>query len=118
MARILVIDDDYEIRLALRKLLELSGYEVIEAANGHDGARLYSRNPVDLIITDIFMPDKDGVEVLLELRTDYPDIKVIVISGEGRNFLPAAQDFGALRTFPKPFPSQELLQAVKELLET
>ena len=117
MARILVIDDDYEVRVSLRKMLEMAGHRVIEASNGEEGVRLYSQNPTDLIITDILMPEKDGVEALLELRTDFPDIKVIVISGEGKELLATASEFGALRVFEKPFRVQEILSAVKELLE-
>ncbi len=116
MARILVIDADYEIRMLLRKMLEMAGHRVIEASNGEEGIRLYSQNPMDLIITDILMPEKDGVEALLELRTDFPDIKVIVISGKGKYLLPTASEFGALRVFEKPLKMQEILSTVKELL--
>ena len=116
LARILVIDDSSEIRVSLRKMLEVAGHKIIEASNGEEGVRLYSQNPTDLIITDILMPDKDGIEALLELRTDFPDIKVIVISGKGKELLPTASEFGARRVFEKPFRVQEILSAVKELL--
>jgi|SaaInl7_200m_RNA_FD_contig_51_1357161_length_1123_multi_34_in_0_out_0_2 DNA-binding NtrC family response regulator len=117
MAQILVIDDDYSIRSAVRKVLEKEGHDVIEALNGEEGARMYTRFPVDLVITDILMPEKDGVEVLLELRADHPNIKAIVISGEGQEFLPAAEEFGALRTLSKPFRPSKLIQIVREVLE-
>lgn len=116
MARILIIDDARDIRVALRKLLERVGYEVLEAANGMEASRLYNASPVDLVITDILMPEKDGVEILLELRKAHPGIKAIVISGEGQEFLPVAEDFGALRTFSKPFEPGEVLRTVKELV--
>ncbi len=116
MAHILIIDDDYSIRRALRTVLEKEGHDVVEAINGADGARLYTKFPIDLIITDILMPEKDGVEVLLELRADHPSIKAIVISGEGQEFLPAAEEFGALRTMSKPFKPSKLIQTVREVL--
>ena len=116
MAQILIIDDDYDVRRAVRKVLEREGHDVIEALNGEEGAKLYGKFPVDLVITDILMPEKDGVEVLLELRSDHPDIKAIVISGEGQEFLPAAEEFGALRTLSKPFKPSKLIQVVREVL--
>ena len=116
MARILVIDDDYEIRLALKKLLERDGHEVLQASNGKEGARVYGTESLDLIITDLLMPEKDGVEVLLDLRTNHPETKAIVISGEGQEFLPAAEDFGALHTFSKPFNGKEVIATVRRIL--
>jgi len=116
MAQILIIDDDYSVRRALRTVLEKEGHDVVEAINGEEGARLFTKFPIDLVITDILMPEKDGVEVLLELRADHPNIKAIVISGEGQEFLPAAEEFGALRTLSKPFRPSKLITVVREVL--
>ena len=120
MKRILVIDDDDQVRSLLRDMLELAGYQVVDAPNGKAGARLYRQSPTDLVITDIFMPEKEGLETIRELRQDFPEVKIIAISGGGRMgdfaYLPAAEKFGALRTFVKPFDLHQLLSAVRELL--
>ena len=117
MGRILIMEDDEAIRLALRKALVMAGHEVMEAGNGAEGAIIYGKTPPpDLIITDILMPDRDGTEALLDLRTTLPGIKLIVISGNAQEFLPIATDLGAHRTFAKPFKSQEIINAVDELL--
>jgi DNA-binding NarL/FixJ family response regulator len=116
LARILIIDDEREVRMALRAILERAGHTVIEAPNGDQGARLYALSPTEVVITDIVMPGKDGVETLMELRADFPNIKIIVISGEADDLLPAVQQFGARFAFPKPLRSKEILAAIDELL--
>jgi len=118
---ILVIDDDDQIRDMLRKMLERSGYDVEEAADGIEGIRLYRQKPVDLIITDILMPKKDGKETILEIREESPDAKIIAMTGGGwigpEIDLDIAEKLGAMRTFAKPIQQEELLEAVRELLE-
>lgn len=116
MGRILIMEDDESIRLALRKSLDRAGHEVFEAGNGAEGAAIYRVTPPDLIITDILMPDQDGVEALLDLRNHLPDVKIIVISGNAQEFLPIARDLGAHKTFAKPFQQSEIIEAVEELL--
>ncbi|MDA0745783.1 MAG: response regulator [bacterium] len=116
MARILILDDTYNIRVGLRALLEQAGYEVQDAANGQEGATLYNQHPPDLIITDVLMPEKGGMEVLLDLRYSFPDVKVIAISGMAADVLPTLKQMGAHRTFVKPFKGKDILQAVAELL--
>jgi DNA-binding NtrC family response regulator len=120
MARILIIDDDVHILRMLRQTLERKGYEVIEASNGKEGIRLYREEPADLIITDLIMPEKEGIETIKELRRDFPQLKIIAISGGGRigaeAYLPMAKKLGAMRTFIKPIAREELLEAVRELL--
>ena len=116
MARILIMDDDASVRTALKNLLQQEGHEITEAPNAFEGAKIYSTSAPDLIITDLLMPEKDGVEALLELRSQYPTIKTIVISGDAPEFLPIVEDLGACRTFPKPFKNQDVLAAVRELL--
>lgn len=119
-SRILIIDDEVQIREVLTQILTRDGYEVVNAANGKIGMKLCREQPVDLIITDIIMPEKDGIEMILELRHDFPDLKIIAISGGGRlgpdGYLEMAQKLGAHRTFFKPFNRKEILDAVKELL--
>lgn len=117
MARILIMDDDETVRVALRTLLQKHGHDVIEAMNAIEGAKTYNQEHLDLVITDILMPERDGVEALLELRTQQPQIKTIVISGEAPEFLPIVEDLGANRAIAKPFKGQEVLDAVNELLE-
>ena len=120
MAKILIIDDEEQVRLYLRSILEPEGHEVVEAPDGKVGLQLYREEPVDLIITDVFMPEKEGLETIRELRSEYPEVKIIAISGGGRtgnlDFLPLAKTFGALRTLAKPFDRQEMLDAVQEVL--
>ncbi len=120
MARILVIDDDPQIRTLLRKILERAGYEVIDAEDGVAGTDLYRESPTDLVITDILMPGKSGWEAILELRRDFPDVKIIAISGGGKlgpfSYLMMAKRFGARHIFSKPLQRNTLLAAVNELI--
>ncbi len=118
MARILVIEDDEQVREVLRKMLEGAGYDVEDAPDGVEGVQTYKEDPADLVITDLFMPEKDGVETIRELQRDYPDVKVIAITGVRGSFsrIPAADNLGAKRTFVKPFSSKEMLEAVEEVL--
>lgn len=121
MKSILVIDDNIYVRSLLREMLELANYDVTEAPNGEVGARLFRQEPVDLVITDIFMPEKEGLETIRELRRDFPGVKIIAISGGGSRgdlaFLPTAKKLGAHYTFVKPFEMDEMLAAVHELLD-
>lgn len=118
--RILVIDDDDQIRELIREVLERGGHDVLEAENGDTGLRKLQDETVDVVVTDIIMPDKDGLETITELRADYPDIKIVAISGGGRrvnrDYLPTAQAFGADRVLYKPFRPQEVLQAVADVV--
>jgi CheY-like chemotaxis protein len=121
MGRILVVDDDAGVRLTLRTILELAGHEVIEASNGKVAVSSYRRNPVDVLILDLFMPEKEGLEVIMELKRDFPDVKIIAISGGGslgikESSLRAAGHLGAARTFAKPFKIEDIIAAVTELL--
>jgi len=119
---ILIIDDDPQVLAMLRQRLMRNGYEVIEAADGKEGVKIYRENPTDLIITDLIMPEKEGIEIIIELRRDFPDIKIIAMSGGGRvspdQYLPMAKGLGARYTFAKPIEMEELLQAINELLRS
>ena len=119
MARILIIDDEAGIRALLRTTLETAGYEVTEAANGRQGLEQYRHAQTDLIITDIAMPELNGLDMILELTRQFLDVKVIAISDEGgeSDALDVARLLGARRTFQKPFSMQKLLGAVRYELE-
>lgn len=120
MARILIIDDEDELRSMLRRMLEQAGHEVTEAVNGAEGIKLYERDRPDLIITDIIMPEKEGVETIIALRQADPNLPIIAISGGGRleatDFLTMAKKLGARHTLSKPFRRDQLLEAVGECL--
>ena len=120
MQRVLVIDDDEQVRALLYEILERAGFEVVEASNGVEGLKLYRNHPTDLVITDLIMPEKEGVETIMELRSQFPNARIIAISGGqragGRDYLPIAARLGARRTVAKPFSRQEILEAVRETL--
>ena len=120
MARILIIDDEDELRFLLRQMLEHAGHEVTEAVNGAEGIELFERDSHELIITDIIMPEKEGVETILALRRTDPKLPIIAISGGGRldatDFLTMAKKLGARHTLAKPFRRDQLLDAVSECL--
>jgi len=120
VARILIIDDECLVRSLLRQTLERAGHDVVEAKDGREGLRSFRITPADLIITDILMPEKEGLETIIELRRDIPGVKIIAMSG-GRggklNFLDIAKQLGAQRVIQKPFEVYEMLKAVTELLE-
>lgn len=120
MARILLIDDDDLFRNAMRLTLAHYGHAVSEARNGEEGLKLFHANGADLVITDLVMPEKEGLEVLMELRQQRPPVKIIAISGGGRyaaatNYLHAAKAMGASKVLAKPFANEELSAAVSEL---
>ncbi len=120
MARILIMDDDELIIKMLRMALENRGYDVIAATNGREGVRLYGTTPVDLVISDILMPEMDGIEALKALRQRNPELKLIAVSGGGKrlkmDLLKVARILGATATFEKPYNIQELLATVSRLL--
>jgi DNA-binding response OmpR family regulator len=117
---ILVMDDDEALRSALRVVLEAAGYQVMEAPDGEAGLRLQREQGADLVLVDIFMPKRDGLEVIRALRAEMPQPKIIAMSGGGQTgqieVLEAAQAFGAARTLLKPFQPRALLRAIRELL--
>jgi YesN/AraC family two-component response regulator len=118
---ILIIEDDDLVRGVLREVLELAGYEVMEASNGKEGINLYRKTPADMIITDIVMPGKDGIETIMDLKIEFPGVKIIAISGGGRfgpdTYLEIADGFGADYILSKPIKREELIKTIKELLE-
>ena len=121
MARILIIDDEPQIRSMLRLMLERDGYEVVEAPDGMEGIRAYRRKPADLIITDLIMPNKDGIGMIIELQKEFPDVKIIAMSGGGLNkpegYLKGAKKLGADCTLTKPIDREKMLRAVKNTIK-
>jgi CheY-like chemotaxis protein len=120
MKHILIIDDDPSILLLFSQFLESAGYSVASAPDGTEGLRSVKAEKPDLIITDIMMPEMDGLELLMEIKRNHPGIPVIAISGGMKirpiSFLPQAKKLGARHIFQKPVALAELLQAVQELL--
>ena len=130
MASILIIDDEEDIRDALQMVLESAGYEIKVASNGNEAIELQREEPAQLVITDIIMPEKDGVRTIKEMRQESPGLRIIAISGGGgvepitykpgalttTAYLAAAKEAGADRVFTKPFDRKDLIQAVDDLL--
>ncbi len=123
MPSVLVVDDEDQVRALLRTTLEKAGYQVVEGRTGKEGLERYRESPTDLVIMDILMPGKDGLESIMELRSEYPAAKIIAITGGSQNvgsmdFLDVAKMMGARRTLHKPFQLKELLEAAEAELRT
>jgi CheY-like chemotaxis protein len=120
MTKILVIDDDVIVRKTIIRLLEDGGYKVLSAEDGLRGMAMFRSEQPDLVITDIIMPEQEGIQTITEMRKAKPDAKIIAISGSARignlDFLKIAQALGAMDAIPKPFDSGELLTIVKNCL--
>jgi CheY-like chemotaxis protein len=120
MNRILVIDDDEAMRSLLRRTLERAGYQVVEASNGRDALRIVPSGHFNLVVTDLLMPEKDGIEVVLHLRRTDPKLPVIAISGGGRvpagEYLEMAKTLGASEVLAKPFETSVFLKTIERLL--
>lgn len=120
MKQILVIDDEPTIRFLLEKMLQREGYAVITAADGDEGMKLFQESRFDLVITDIIMPEKEGIEIIMEIKRTHPDIPVIAISGGGFNapgsYLNIARAAGAAAVLEKPLEKETLLSCVQKLL--
>ncbi len=120
MARILIIDDEESVRATLRKILDAAGHDVVEAEDGEAGLERYRENPADVVILDIIMPQMEGIEMILTLKQEYPEAKIIAISGGGqidkRTLLTWAAKIGAQDVLDKPFKSKEIIDAVRRAL--
>ena len=118
MSRILVIDDDPDIREVLGWSLKSAGYEVALAAEGREGLNAYGAQPADLVITDIYMPNQDGLETIHELDQRYPRPAIIAMSGRALagTMLSIASKLGAIQILQKPFSIEDVLQAVTQAL--
>ena len=120
MACILVVDDEEVVRVTLRQMLEKAGHQVFEAENGVEALRVFEKREADLVITDIIMPEKEGIETIMELRQRKPDLKIIAMSGGGRTgnreYLHLAKSFGADNVLPKPFKMGEVQELVNRTM--
>ena len=119
MSSILVIDDDTALREVLRVALETAGHGVREVRNGREGIRDFRKEPCDLVITDIYMPERDGLELIEALRRTHPQVKILAISGASgtMDYLNKARALGAAMVIRKPFAMRALVRAVTDLLE-
>ncbi len=124
MQRILIMEDDEQIQLMLKETLEDEGYEVRVTSNGKEGMHCWHKEPFDLVITDLLMPEKEGLETIMELRRESPTTKIIAMSGGlGGNGLDVfdqlgvAKKLGANRIFWNPVSLPDFLNSVEELLE-
>lgn len=120
MAKILIVDDEEQLRDVLKTVLQDEGHEVVEASNGNVALEQFRRTATDLIITDIVMPDKEGLETIIDFRRMYPEVKIIAMSGGGRNspqdYLDMAKKLGAAEVIAKPFSIDDFLSCVEMVL--
>lgn len=122
MARILVVDDEEDFRRIVSRMLTAAGHQVEEAADGRQAIEAYRARPVDLVLADLYMPDIDGVEAIIRLRHEFPDVRIIAVSGGGHlgkeDVLKIAAGIGAQATMAKPLVKKTLLKAVEKVLKT
>jgi DNA-binding response OmpR family regulator len=120
MASILVVEDDEDIRPLITAMLVKAGHAVRQAGNGLEGAKLYRESPADLVLTDVVMPEQEGLAMIIELRRINPAVRIIAMSGgfayDPKLYLHMASRFGADRVLRKPFQFTELIEAVNGLL--
>jgi DNA-binding response OmpR family regulator len=120
-SHILVVDDDNQMRQTIRAILEEENYNIAEACDGNAASRHLHANTVDLVIVDIIMPEKDGIEVIVETKEKFPGTKILSLSGGGlitaTDHLSSAQALGANQTLVKPFKNNELVEKVHSLLD-
>ena len=122
MEKILVIDDDQQFKSMICMILKDAGYEVRSAFNGQEGLGMFMKERPDLVITDLYMPEKEGLETIMELRQTDKEIKILVVSGGSPHMnmsemFTMAGIFGADAALPKPFDIGTLLLKIRELLE-
>jgi CheY-like chemotaxis protein len=118
MARVLVVDDDEVSRLVIGKILETAKHEVAYAANGEQGIAYYKKEPADVVIADLVMPVKNGLQMIRELYEQYRDVKIIAVTGVDPENLPLAEDLGAVSSMTKPVNPEKLLEAIDAALHT
>ena len=118
LSKILIIDDDRALRTIIRLTLEEAGYDVVDAKDGREGEKMFGEAPADLVLTDIVMPEQEGVETIMALRRDHPGVKIIAMSGADKasHFLDYAVKLGAQAALTKPFHRETLLDSVQALL--
>jgi DNA-binding response OmpR family regulator len=119
MARLLLIDDDAMLRDVLATALVQAGHTVVQANDGREGAKLFRAEPADIVITDLVMPDREGLETIIALHREWPELPIIAMSGGDTRssvYLALAASLGARRILAKPFGRDVLLHAIDELL--
>lgn len=116
MARVLVIDDDEVSRLVTGNILAAAGHEVAYATNGEQGMAYYKKQPFDVVVVDLVMPVKNGLQTIRELYEDYRDVKIIAVTGTDPENLPLAEDLGAVYTMAKPVNPKMLLGFIEDAL--
>lgn len=116
-ARVLIVDDDADVRLVLRRMLEQDGYEIAEARHGREALEAAERRLYDLLITDLIMPEQEGIETIQSFHQRYPQVKIIAISGAyGTDYLRIAKLLGAHEVMQKPLRLESVLETVSRLL--
>ncbi len=127
MKKILIIDDNSIVRTTISDIIKAHGYDTVEAESGAQGIQSQKDNPADLVISDLCMPEKSGIDTIRELRSQYPNLKIIAISGGPgsenvtgfsiyEQMLQAATQAGASKTLKKPIPAEELMNEIQALL--
>lgn len=115
-ARVMIVDDEAVFRRGVARTLEQAGYAVVEAKDGDEMIELFKKRPADLVVTDVYMPGTDGIEALIRIQKEHPNVKAIVMSGGGHmkreDVLDLAKRVGAKSTLAKPFDSRALVHAV------
>jgi CheY-like chemotaxis protein len=121
MHTVLIIDDHRPFLEMMSQVIRREGYDVMEAMDGVEGLRLCRKQPPDVVVTDILMPEKDGLEAIREFKRDYPSVKIIAISGGGSNvqidYLPLAKKMGADSVLRKPIEPADMIDALREVLK-
>jgi len=118
--RVLVIEDNNDLRSLIQTYLEEEGFEVVSAADGREGLQRQRSDPSEIVVTDIFMPGKEGIETVFDLKREFPATRIIVMSGgpslvQGMDYLGLARELGAAKTLAKPFTMKQLADAVREV---
>ena len=118
----MVIDDESEIREVLQAFLTRAGFQVVLAENGIQGVQAFQIQTIDLVVTDLLMPEQEGIETILQIRSDHANVPILAMSGGGRmagtmDILHTAKLLGAEKTFAKPFNPMELVEAVQSILK-
>lgn len=121
MTRVLLVDDEQQVRQVLSAGLTKVGYDVVEASNGMEALARFKEEPIDAVVMDIIMPDKEGIETIIELRQSSKELPILAISGGGRmgkmHFLEVSRTFGADSTMEKPFTVAELAAELNSLIQ-
>ena len=117
---ILIIDDEVSLRSLLKNIFEDQNYEVYLACNGKEGVESYRRITTDIVLTDMYMPEKDGMETIREIKKEFPEAKIIAMSGgykDGEDFVHIAKTFGAIDCIRKPFDPDDIIRIVDLTLD-